>query len=89
MPVIAEWWRGRTDRREDLLAALTVEEVSLRVAQAAGEALAGIEHRGPSVIDALVMAHAAHRGGVVYTSDPDDLGQLRDARFPSVRVLAI
>lgn len=89
MPVIAEWWRGRSDRRDEVLAMLEIEDVPMRVAKAAGEALAEVDVRGPSVVDALVIAHAAHRGGVVYTSDLDDLALLRDACFPSVRVLAI
>lgn len=89
MPVIAEWWRGRSDWRDDLLSAVSIQDVPLRVAQAAGEALAMLGARGPSVVDAIVMAYAAQRGGVVYTSDVDDLGLLRDTCFPGVRVLAI
>jgi predicted nucleic acid-binding protein len=89
MPVIAEWWRGRTDRRDEVLALLDVEDVPLTIAKAAGEALVAINHRGPSVVDAIVMAFAAVKGGVVYTSDVDDLGLLRDVCFPGVRVLAI
>jgi len=40
------------------------------------------------VIDAIVMASAASRGDVVYTSDFDDLERLRSF-FPSVRVLVV
>lgn len=89
MPVVAEWWRGRNDRRDEVLAMLEVEDVPMSVAKAAGEALAALDERAPSVVDALVMAHAAHRGGIVYTSDVDDLSLLRDVCFPSVRVLTI
>lgn len=89
MPVIAEWWRGRSDARDGILAMLEVEDLPMGVAKAAGEALAAVRERAPSVVDAIVIAFAAHRGGVVYTSDPDDLGLLRDACFPSVRVLSI
>jgi hypothetical protein len=39
-------------------------------------------------VDAAVMASAALRGDVVYTSDVDDLEQLRE-HFPSVRVLRV
>jgi len=40
------------------------------------------------VVDAIVMASAASRGDVVYTSDFEDLTRLR-AHFRSVRVLAV
>jgi len=39
-------------------------------------------------IDAVVMASAALRGDVVYTSDTADLEKLR-CRFPGVRVRAV
>jgi len=39
-------------------------------------------------IDAIVMASAAQRGDVVYSSDCDDLVRLQ-RYFPVVRVLAI
>ena len=68
---------------------LEIEDVPLAVAKAAGEALAIVDRRGPSVVDALVMAYSAQRGGIVYTSDVDDLGLLRDVCFPGVRVLEI
>jgi hypothetical protein len=55
------------------------------LAQTAGEALAAI--KSASAIDAVVMASAALRGDVVYTSDIVDLERLR-RHFPSVRVLS-
>jgi predicted nucleic acid-binding protein len=84
--VVTEWWRGRTDARELILNSLTVEPLSERVAKLAGEAIASVE--GATAIDAIVMASAALRGGVVYTSDVDDLERLR-SRFPGVRVLGV
>lgn len=84
--VVLEWWRGRSDRREDLLELVNVEPLSERLARRAGEALAAV--RGATPIDAVVMASAASRGDVVLTSDPDDLERLR-AHFPGVRVLAV
>lgn len=84
--VIAEWWRGRTDRRELILGSLIVEPLSERVARLAGEALGAVG--GATAIDAIVMASAALRGGVVYTSDVDDLERLR-THFPTVRVLGV
>jgi hypothetical protein len=48
-------------------------------AEAAGEV-------GATAIDAVVMASAAQRGDVVYTSDFDDLNHFRRV-FPTVTVL--
>ena len=42
--------------------------------------------RAPSATDAVVMASAALRGDLVYTSDMSDLERLRPV-FPSVRLL--
>jgi hypothetical protein len=83
--VISEWWRGRSDAREVILRGVRVELVDAALAKLAGEALAAV--RGATTIDALVMASAARRGDVVYTSDVGDLQRL-NAYFPSVRVLA-
>lgn len=84
--VIAEWWRGRSDARDAILRGLRVESVSAEVARFAGEALAAIP--GATAIDAIVMASAARRGDLVYTSDFDDLDKLR-RYFPAVRLLAV
>jgi predicted nucleic acid-binding protein len=85
-PVITEWWRGRTDARQSILRAIRVEPLSEAIAQLAGLALASVQSATP--IDAIVMASAAQRGDVVYTSDVEDLQDLA-AYFPSVRVLGI
>jgi predicted nucleic acid-binding protein len=85
--VYVEWWRGRSDVREDILAAVIVEDMPPALCRAAGEALAAV--RGSTLADAVVMASAALRGGgVVYTSDVDDLARLQ-RHFPSVRVLDV
>jgi hypothetical protein len=63
-----------------------VEPLSEALAKLAGEALAAV--RSASVVDAIVMASAARRGDIVYTSDVEDLERLR-RRFPSVRVLRV
>jgi predicted nucleic acid-binding protein len=93
IPVVVEWWRGRTDVRERILDAVSVESLSLAVARSAGEALAKVSTlhsgQGSLAIDAMVMAFAAVHGGIVYTGDFDDLEALRVACFPSVRVLAV
>jgi predicted nucleic acid-binding protein len=89
VPAVAyvEWWRGRTDIREEILASVILEDMPAALCRAAGEALAAV--RGASLADAIVMASAALRGGgVVYTSDFGDLDRLA-RHFPSVRVLAV
>jgi hypothetical protein len=83
---VAEWWRGRTDVREKILAALIVQHTDDALVKVTGEALAVVPKA--TTIDAVVMATAARRGGVVFTSDPGDLLLLQKA-FPSVRVLAV
>ena len=84
--VLAEWWRGRTDVREDILAAVIVENMPPALCRAAGEALRTV--RGSTLVDAVVMASAALRGGgVVYTSDVEDLARLQQ-HFPTVHVVA-
>ena len=85
--VYAEWWRGRSDVREEILAAVIVEDMPPILCRAAGEALAAV--RGSSLADAVVMASAALRGGgVVYTGDPDDLKRLQ-RHFPTVLLLDV
>lgn len=84
--VLAEWWRGRSDWREKILAMLVVEPLSDARAKLAGEAIAHVPLA--TAIDALVMASAASRGDTVFTSDPEDLERLRTF-FPGVRVLAV
>ncbi len=83
--VIGEWWRGRTDLAEKILASVVLVDIDTRLAKSAGEALAAIP--GATIVDALVMAVAARWGGIVYTSDYDDLTRLA-AHFRAVRVLA-
>jgi predicted nucleic acid-binding protein len=82
--VVVEWWRGRTDVREDILESVVVEHLTPDVAKSAGDALAAV--KGATTIDAIVMASAARRGDVVFTSDVHDLEKLRTF-FPTVRVL--
>ncbi|MFO0759850.1 MAG: hypothetical protein U0359_25420 [Byssovorax sp.] len=83
-PVVTEWWRGRTDAREAILAGVRVEPLDDVLAKLSGEALAAVP--GATAIDAIVMASAARRGDLVYTTDVPDLTRLQ-AFFPSVRVL--
>ncbi len=69
-----------------ILAAVVVEHTDDDLVQLTGAALAAVP--GASCIDAMVMASAARRGGVVFTSDVDDLSRLQSV-FPSVRVLGV
>ena len=89
VPAVAyvEWWRGRTDLREAILAMVVVEGMRAPLCRAAGEALGAV--RGASLADAVVMASAALRGGgVTYTSDMEDLRRLQ-VHFPTVRLLPV
>jgi hypothetical protein len=60
--------------------------MSERLAKAAGEALAEVP--GATAIDAIVMASAASRGDVVYTSDFDDLSRLR-GHFRAASIISV
>jgi predicted nucleic acid-binding protein len=85
--VYVEWWRGRTDMREQILAAVIIEEMPPLLCRAAGEALGAV--KGSTLADAVVMASAALRGGgIVYTSDLPVLTRLQ-RHFPTVRVLEV
>jgi predicted nucleic acid-binding protein len=85
--VYVEWWRGRNDVREEILAAVIVEDMPPGLCRAAGEALAAV--KGSSIADAVVMASAALRGGgIVYTSDVGDLKRLQ-RHFSTVMVLPV
>lgn len=89
---IAEWWRGPDKRRLLIREMFTVELLDEAIARAAGEAIASLR-RGTDVdakltIDAIVMASAARRGDVVYTSDVEDL-QRFGRFFPNVRVFSV
>lgn len=82
--VVGEWWRGRTDLRDSILESVDVEPLTEALAKLAGVALAAVN--GATLVDAIVMASAASRGDIVYSSDVEDLERLR-GHFPSVRVL--
>ena len=87
LPVVAEWWRGRRDARDAILAATRVV-ASVDAAKAAGVALARLKNvDGKLTIDALVMATAALLDAVVVTGDPGDFERL-GAHFRGVVVLA-
>ena len=83
--VLAEWWRGQ--RQSSYVQRLEIESMSERLARSAGEAIAAVPLA--TVIDAIVMASAAQRADIVYTSDFDDLSRLRDQHFHGVRVMGV
>ena len=76
--VVAEWWRGPDKRRQLIRAMFDVEPLDEDLAKIAGEALASLRRAGDIdasvTIDPIVIASAARRGDVVFTSDVDDLG---------------
>ena len=79
--VYVEWWRGRSNIREEILAAVVVEDMPDSLCRAAGEALGAV--KGATLADAVVMASAALRGGgIVYTSDVHDLKRLNATFLP-------
>ena len=84
--VVTEWWRARNHFRTLLLASVVVETLDESLSKLAGEALAAVP--GATAIDAIVMASAARRGDVVFTSDWEDLTRLQ-AHFPNVRVMRV
>lgn len=84
--VVVEWWRGQKGKVAQILDGVLIEPLDDRVARIAGQALAATG--GSNAVDAVVMASAAQRGDVVYTSDMDDLSAL-GTYFPSVRVLSV
>lgn len=84
LPVIAEWWRGRTDTREDILDATEVV-ATVAIMKAAGVALGRTKNVDAKLtLDAIVMATAALLDAVVVTGDPDDFTKLAPhfARVP-------
>jgi hypothetical protein len=87
LPVLAEWWRGRTDVRDAILGATAVV-ASVDAAKAAGLALARVRDvDGRMTVDAIVMATAALLDAVVVTGDIAGFGRLT-AHFPGVTLLA-
>jgi predicted nucleic acid-binding protein len=87
LPVIAEWWRGRSDVREEILAASQVV-ASLEATKAAGIALGRMRDVNARLtVDAIVIATAALADAMVVTGDPKDFDQLAP-QFPGVSVLS-
>jgi len=82
--VVAEWWRGPTDVRRAILDSVDIEPLTLRLAQIAGEVMGAVP--GATLVDAIVVASAASRGDLIYSSDVHDLERIRRV-FPNVRIL--
>jgi hypothetical protein len=80
--VLAEWWRDGP-RQRTILSGFIVEPTTERIAKIAGTACRTCPDA--TAVDAIVMASAAMRGDVVFTSDMEDLQGLQ-AVFPNVRL---
>lgn len=88
LPVIAEWWRGRTDAREEILAATQIV-ATVAIMKAAGIALTRTKNVDAKLtMDAIVMATAALLDAVVVTGDADDFEPL-SRHFSGVSVLSV
>lgn len=88
LPVIAEWWRGRTHAREEILASAQII-ASLAAAKAAGIALGRMRRVDAKLtIDAIVMATAALTDAIVVTGDTSDFDAL-SSHFAGVPVLSV
>jgi predicted nucleic acid-binding protein len=86
LPVVAEWWRGRSVVREQILAASRIIG-SIEIMKAAGVALAHTKDVDARLtVDAIVMATAAHLDAIVVTGDADDFDRL-SRHFSGVAVL--
>lgn len=83
---LLEWWRGRTDVREEILRAADIEPFTIAIAKAAGQAQAKV--KGATPIDSAVMATAALHGAIVVTRDVRDFEKLRE-HFKGVRVFGV
>jgi predicted nucleic acid-binding protein len=92
-PVVAEWWRGRSDVRDRIRRSVTLVPFPVGAAEAAGVALGQLHRerdRSKMSVDLMVMAFAAIcGGGLVYTSDVGDLQTIGAKHFPDVRVLSV
>lgn len=90
-PVVLEWWRDQRGPAARLLDRMVIEPLTYELARIAGSALAKVPRTRmrPSPVDAVVVASAAQRGDIIYTSDVEDLSRVSVAAFPSVRILAI
>jgi hypothetical protein len=71
--VITEWWRSRHDARERNPYRCSRRTSFGGPGEVAGQALAAI--KGATQIDVIVMASAAQRGDVAFTTDASDLAK--------------
>jgi predicted nucleic acid-binding protein len=87
---VAEWWRGRTDRRDYVFGMVVVRDVDAEIAKLAGEALAWFEGDVDDrvTIDATVMATAALYGPNLYTGDFKDMERFAGF-FPAVKLFGL
>ncbi|MGN6695992.1 MAG: PIN domain-containing protein [Aquihabitans sp.] len=78
---------SRHDGRSGERPAVRVIDTTFDLARSVGAILARSRATSPDIVDAHVVAVAArHGGGLVVTSDPDDIARLADA-VPAARIL--
>jgi predicted nucleic acid-binding protein len=70
-PVFVEWWRGRTDLREDIRACFEIDYLDEATLRLAGETMRTIrsKHQSGVAVDVIVLASAAVRGDTVLTGE--------------------
>ena len=90
---VAEWWRGRSDRRDYVRKMFLVQDIDEEIARAAGEALAWLHRKRVNIddrvtVDATIMATAAVYGPNLHTGDIGDLSRF-EPFFPTVRLFKV
>jgi hypothetical protein len=87
---VAEWWRGRTDRRDYVFGMVVVRDVDAKIAKLAGEAVAWFDGDVDDLvtIHATVMATAALYGPNLYTGDFADMERFAGF-FPAVKLFGL
>ncbi len=90
---VAEWWRGRSDRRDFIRHMCIIRDLDEEIAKLAGEALAWLGRRDVEIddgvtIDATVIATAALHGPILYTGDFEHMQRFADF-FPAVKLFGL
>ena len=87
---LAEFWREPSKAMRSLLADCTVLPMTSREAEALGTVLGRLGRRaGPPFVDASVALFAALYAPVLYTADPEDMGEICSRAGLNVRVLGV
>lgn len=88
-PVLTQVWRdgARQARLSRTLRGCTIDPIDEKLAKAAGVLLG--ESETSDAVDAIVVAMAFELGGIVVTSDPDDLRKIADGSAAPARLVVI